>query len=147
MRCGRWRLHWRILKIWGEYTLTTSLRDTQIWPSANGVTAQWIAMGEGMVDWKGLFQTIRRTLPGCSGSDRNHLGIQSRTRLQVKRAFGSPGRRGSRRALRASRNGQPRVRKKSPHKSASNEAEQKYQLGEIERSIAYCKSIGLGVKK
>ena len=29
----------------------------------------------------------------------------------------------------------------------SKEDEQNYQRGEIERSIAYCKSIGLGVKK
>jgi sugar phosphate isomerase/epimerase len=47
----------------GKYTLTTSLRDTQVWKSENGVTAQWTAMGEGMVDWKAYFKRFAELCP------------------------------------------------------------------------------------
>ena len=37
------------LKNLAPYVLTTSLRDTMAWPSENGYTAAWTAMGEGLV--------------------------------------------------------------------------------------------------
>ncbi|MDB4726890.1 hypothetical protein OAF66_01850, partial [bacterium] len=38
-------------------------------------------------------------------------------------------------------------KKKAPFKGKSKEETQKYQLGDIERSIAYCKKIGLGKRR
>ncbi len=38
------------LETLGPYTLTTSLRDSWVWESDNGVTVQWTAMGDGYVN-------------------------------------------------------------------------------------------------
>ena len=45
------------------YVLTTSLRDTMIWESDNGITTQWTAMGEGCVDFKTFFKIFRKQCP------------------------------------------------------------------------------------
>jgi len=47
----------------GPYAATTSLRDTAVWPSEHGVTVQWTAMGEGMVDWKQYFRRFADLCP------------------------------------------------------------------------------------
>ena len=49
----------------GPYTLTTSLRDSAVWKSDKGVTAQWTAMGEGMVDWKEYFTLFSKLCPNA----------------------------------------------------------------------------------
>ncbi|MEM9481522.1 MAG: sugar phosphate isomerase/epimerase, partial [Verrucomicrobiota bacterium] len=45
------------------YALTTSLRDTAIWESENGFTAQWTAMGEGTTDLKTYFELFASECP------------------------------------------------------------------------------------
>lgn len=51
------------LEILGPYALTTSLRDSAIWPSENGATVQWTAMGQGMVDWNLYFSRFKELCP------------------------------------------------------------------------------------
>jgi len=130
----------------GKYTLTTSLRDTQIWPSANGVTAQWIAMGEGMVDWKAYFKRFAELCPDAPVQIETISGFNRELAFK-KESFWKSWPKGKPESLAGFRKWAAAGQEKKPHKSASNEAEQKYQLGEIERSIAYCKSMGLGVPK
>ena len=47
----------------GPYAATTSLRDSAIWLSENGVTVQWTAMGRGNVDWVRYFDRFRELCP------------------------------------------------------------------------------------
>jgi len=52
------------LEILGPYALTTSMRDSAMWESENGVTVQWTTMGEGSVDWKAYFARFAQLCPG-----------------------------------------------------------------------------------
>src|ERR1051325_8359074 len=52
------------LEILGPYVVTTSLRDSMVWESPNGATAQWTAMGEGCVDFKAYFDRFAELCPG-----------------------------------------------------------------------------------
>ena len=55
------------LEILGPYVVTTSLRDSAIWESANGATVQWTAMGEGTMDLKAYFDRFAQLCPGALG--------------------------------------------------------------------------------
>jgi sugar phosphate isomerase/epimerase len=135
------------LKNLGPYVVTTSLRDTAVWNSENGVTAQWTAMGEGMVDWKQYFNLFAKLCPGSSVNIETISGANSE--LAVKQdAFwkawpnGKP--KGFDKFLAWTATGKPRDPHKRPPGKDRKLADQEYQRGELERSIRYCKSIGLG---
>lgn len=130
----------------GKYTLTTSLRDTQVWPSAHGVSAQWTAMGEGMVDWKAYFKRFAELCPHAPVQIETISGFNRELAFQ-KEGFWEDWPGGKPASLKAFKKWAAGGKEKAPHRSATPEDEQKYQLGEITRSIAYCKSIGLGLKK
>ena len=51
------------LEILAPYVVTTSLRDSAVWESANGATVQWTAMGEGTVDLKTYFDKFAVLCP------------------------------------------------------------------------------------
>ena len=130
----------------GKYTLTTSLRDTQVWPSENGVTAQWTAMGEGMADWKPYFKRFAELCPKAPVQIETISGFNRELAFK-KEDFWKSWPKGKPASLEAFQKWAAAGKEKAPHRSASKEEEQKYQLGEIERSIAYCQSIGLGLNK
>ena len=134
------------LEILGPYVATTSLRDSMVWESPNGATAQWTAMGEGCVDFKAYFDRFAELCPGVpvhietiSGFPRElpyfkkeFWNVWPKARAKDFSRFVALARRGK--AI-------------PPHRSPDNAAEQDYQKGEIERSIKYCKeSLGLGLK-
>ena len=51
----------------GPYTLTTSLRDSAVWPTEKGCKVQWTAFGEGQcIDWKPFFQRFAQLCPGVA---------------------------------------------------------------------------------
>lgn len=130
----------------GRYTLTTSLRDTSVWSSENGVTAQWTAMGEGMVDWKAYFKRFAELCPKAPVQIETISGFNRELAFKKEDYWkawpkGKPG------SLTSFEEWAASGKEKKPHKSASKEDEEKYQLGEIERSIAFCKSLGLGFRK
>lgn len=127
----------------GQYTLTTSLRDTQVWPSEKGVTAQWTAMGEGMVDWQKYFKRFAELCPAAPVQIETISGFQRELAFKTDDFWkgwpeGKPESLSKFRAWAAK--GEPI----DPHRASSPEETRAYQLGEIERSIAYCKLIGLG---
>lgn len=127
----------------GKYTLTTSLRDTQVWKSENGVTAQWTAMGEGMVDWKAYFKRFAELCPEAPVQIETISGFNRELGFK-KDGYWKSWPKGKPASLAAFEKWAAGGKEK---KLPSKKDEKKYQLGEIERSIAYCKSIGLGVKK
>src|SRR5439155_3464182 len=51
------------LEILAPYVVTTSLRDSAVWESANGATVQWTATGEGTVDLKTYFDKFALLCP------------------------------------------------------------------------------------
>jgi len=136
------------LEILAPYVLTTSLRDSAIWESANGATVQWTAMGEGTVDLKTYFARFAELCPGVpvhietiSGFNREIPYLQKdfwkvwpKARAQDLARF-----------IALAKQGQPRDAWKAPAGQDRKLATQEYQKGEIERSIKYCKeTLGLG---
>ncbi len=130
----------------GKYTLTTSLRDTQVWKSDNGVTAQWTAMGEGMVDWAAYFRRFRELCPTAPVQIETISGF-NRELAYKREGFWETWPKGQPASLVAFEKWAASGSAKQPHQSGSQEDTEAYQLGEIERSIRYCKSLGLGLKK
>lgn len=133
----------------GPYTFTTSLRDSAFWESANGVTIQWTAIGDGMVDWKKYFARFAELCPNApvnietiSGSNREIAVNQDS--FWIAWPKGKP--KGYKQFLAMAKKGEPRVAHQRPKGVDRNKADQDYQRAEIERSIKYCKSIGLGRK-
>jgi sugar phosphate isomerase/epimerase len=134
------------LEVLGPYVLTTSLRDSAVWESANGATVQWTAMGEGNVDLKRYFEKFAKLCPGVPVHIETISGF-NREIAYLKDDFWKvwPKARAADFAkfVALAKRGKPR----DPHRSPDNKAEQEYQKGEIERSLTYCKTaLGLGLK-
>ena len=129
----------------GKYTLTTSLRDSQIWESEKGVTVQWTAMGEGMVDWKTYFKRFAELCPNAPVQIETISGFNRELAIKDEEMWERWGKKPA--SLDAFKRWAVGGRKKTPFKGKSRENTQKYQLSDIERSIAYCKKIGLGKRK
>jgi len=134
------------LEVLGPYVLTSSLRDSAVWESANGATIQWTAMGEGNVDLKTYFQKFAALCPGVpvhvetiSGFNREIPYLNDDFWKVWPKAKAN----GFAKFLALEKRGKPR----EPHKSADAQSEQAYQKGELERSLKYCKEVlGLGLK-
>lgn len=131
----------------GRYVLTTSLRDTAIWKSEQGVTAQWTAMGEGNVDWKKYFRRFAELCPEAPVHIETISGFNREIALEQEEFWKAwPGGKpeGVESFLRWASEGTPREPRKRPEGVDPKTADRDYQRGELERSIDYCKSIGLG---
>jgi sugar phosphate isomerase/epimerase len=138
------------LETLGPYVLTTSLRDSAIWETANGATVQWTAMGDGTVDLKAYFKRFAELCP--------HAPVHIETISGFNREFpylkddfwkGFPKAKAADFAkfLALAKRGQPREPWSPPAGVDRKIAEQDYQKSEVERSIKYCKeTLGLGVK-
>jgi sugar phosphate isomerase/epimerase len=134
------------LEVLGPYALSTSLRDSAVWESANGATVQWTAMGEGNVDLKTYFQKFAALCPGVPVHIETISGF-NREIPYLKDDFWNVWPKAKAadfaRFLALAKRGKPR----EPHRSPDKEAEQAYQKGELERSLKYCKEVlGMGLK-
>ena len=130
----------------GPYTVTSSLRDSMVWESANGATVQWTAMGEGCIDLKKYFARFAELCPGVPVHIETISGF-ARELSYLKADFWKvyPKMKASDLAKFVA------IAKKGhsipSHRSANDKEEQDYQKGEIERSIKYCQeTLGLGLK-
>jgi sugar phosphate isomerase/epimerase len=138
------------LETLGRYVVTTSLRDSAIWESANGATVQWTAMGEGNIDWKKYFARFAELCPGVpihietiSGFNREIPYLKSDFWTAWPKAKASD----FARFVALAKKGKPRDAYKAPADKDRKLAEQEYQKGEIERSIRYCReTLGLGLQ-
>jgi len=133
----------------GPYTFTTSLRDSALWESENGVTIQWTAMGDGMVDWKKYFARFAELCQDAPVNIETISGFNRELALNKEEFWkawpkGKP--KGYEQFLALAKSGKPRAAHQLPEGVDRNQAEQEYQRAELERSITYCKSIGLGRK-
>src|SRR6266446_284118 len=53
------------LEMLGPYAVTTGIRDSAVWETADGAVLQWTAMGEGNVDWKCYFARFAELCPNA----------------------------------------------------------------------------------
>lgn len=133
------------------HVLTTSLRDTMVWPSADGVTAQWTAMGEGCTDLPAFFDLFERACPGVAVHIETISGFPREMPI-FKQSFWQayPDARASDLAafLALSRTGRPIGPFTAPTGEGRRQAEQDYQLAELDRSIRHCRDVlGLGMRR
>ncbi len=134
------------LEILGAYVVTTSLRDSAIWESANGATVQWTAMGEGTVDSKAYFDRFAQLCPGVPVHIETISGFP-RELPYFKKEFWNAWPKARAQDLAKFVALAKKGKAIPPHNSPNAQAEQEYQKGEIERSLKYCKeTLGLGLK-
>ncbi len=138
-----------LLEALGPYILTSAIRDSAVWPSDNGLTVQWTAVGEGMVDWKAYFDRFAQLCPGVpihietiSGFNREFPYF----RAEFWEAFPDMKAADFARFVAWARSGRPRDPWRAPAGQPRAEAEQAYQLADLERSIRFCKAQGIGLK-
>ena len=134
------------LEILGPYVVTTSLRDSAIWESANGATVQWTAMGEGTVDLKAYFDRFAQLCPGIPVHIETISGFARELpyfKTDFWKAWPKARAQGLAKFMALAKKGKAIP----PHNSPNPQAEQEYQKGEIERSLKYCQeTLGLGLK-
>jgi 3-oxoisoapionate decarboxylase len=138
------------LEILGPYAVTTGIRDSLIWETAEGANVMWTAMGEGLVDWAKYFDRFAQLCPGVpvqleiiSGGIRSFPYQKPEfwthyrdIRAQEFLSFSQLAKRG-----------QAREPFKVPAGQDRRQTEQQFQQAELERSIKYCREVlGLGLK-
>jgi len=138
------------LEILGPYAVTTSLRDSAIWESADGAKVQWTAMGDGIIDWKKYFARFVELCPNVPVHIETISG-GAREFPYLKKEFWTtfPNARGKdfARFVALAKKGKPIEPFKIPAGQDRKQAEKDYQKSEIERSIKYCKeALGLGMR-
>ncbi len=152
----------RALENLAPHVATTSLRDTMVWntPEAGetaagdgkpgGVTCQWTAMGEGCTDLVAFFDLFEKACPGVAVHIETISGFP-RTFPIYEREFWKlfPDGRAEDLAafLAVAKRGRPLAPFTPPAGAAKAAAEREYQLGELARSIAFCRDeLGLGLR-
>jgi sugar phosphate isomerase/epimerase len=132
------------------HVLTTSLRDTMAWETADGVSVQWTAMGEGCTDLAAFFDLFEKRCPGVAVHIETISGFARPLpvwRRDFWRTF--PDARADELAafLALARRGRPLEPFQPPPGVAREEAERRYQLSELARSIRHCRDVlGLGMR-
>ena len=53
------------LEVLGPYVVTTHVRDSVVFQHPRGAAAQWVALGDGVVDWNTFFDLYRRVCPNA----------------------------------------------------------------------------------
>lgn len=132
------------------FVVTTSLRDAQVWKDERGAVAQWTAMGEGCIDLQAFFELFATRCPGVAVHVETISGFaKPLPYLQPEFWKAFPSMRASDFATFLPLVSRGRaIEPFTPPAGADRTAvERKYQLGELDRSIAYCRdSLGLGLK-
>jgi len=136
------------LKNLAPYALTTSLRDTMMWPTENGFGGQWTAMGDGLVDWKQYFEHFTRVCPKTPVCIENISGFNFELKTKQENYWknwpkGKP--KGYEKFRAFAKRGKMRAAWKAPEGVDRKKAQQGYQRNDLEKSIAYCQKLGLGL--
>jgi sugar phosphate isomerase/epimerase len=132
----------------GKYTVTTSLRDSAVWNTPDGVAVAWTAMGEGQVDLEAYFALFDELCPGIpvhietiSGFNREFPFLKPEFWKAWPHMPAEP----FAHFLAFAKKGTARPTFQPPQGAEKAQAEQAYQKGEIERSLKYCReTLGLG---
>jgi len=133
------------------HVVTTSLRDTMLWETPTGVTAQWTAMGEGCTDLAAFFEVLAKRCPGVAAHIETISGF-AKPFPCFERGFwrAYPDARAEDFAgfLALAKRGRPLEPFRPAEAGDKAEAERRHQIGELERSIRHCRDVlGLGLRK
>ena len=138
------------LEILAPYAASTGIRDTAVWETDDGVRAQWVAMGEGNVDFKTYMDRFAALCP--------RVPVQLEIISQYGTAFPYlkpefwkvfPQARAHEfvRFVAMAKRGTPRPPFRVPKGRDRQKFLREFQRGQLEKSIRYCKSVlGLGLK-
>jgi sugar phosphate isomerase/epimerase len=135
----------------GPYTVTTSLRDSSIWETPNGIAVQWRAMGEGTLDLKKYFARFAELCPNVPVHIETISGFNNEMTIFKPDFWKSyPELKASdfARFLALAKGNKPVEPFKRPAGVDQRQADQDYQRGDVERSLKYCReTLGLGVRQ
>jgi sugar phosphate isomerase/epimerase len=132
------------------HVLTTSLRDTMLWETPEGVSAQWTAMGEGCTDLAAFFDLFEKQCPGVTVHIETISGFTKPFPVYARdvwKAF--PDARAADFAgfVALAKKGRAIPAFKPPAGVEKITADRDYQRAELDRSIRYCRDVlGLGVR-
>ena len=136
------------LEILAPYVLTTSLRDSMVWESANGVTVAWTAMGEGNTDLNAFFDIMEKRCPGVAANIETISGATREFPIfkdDFWKTFPQARAADLARFLALAKTGKPLQAPENPAGVSKEQAQKDDQLAQIERSIRYCRdTLGLG---
>lgn len=62
------------LEVLGPYAVTTHVRDSVVYERPDGAAAQWVALGDGVIDFPRFMARFREICPGCSVQLENITG-------------------------------------------------------------------------
>ena len=138
------------LEILGPYALSTGIRDSAVWETADGAMLQWTAMGEGTVDWRRYFARFAELCP----STPVQLEIISGRPIPIPylrdefwNAYPRARIREFMKFTALAKRGLPKRPFTVPPGVDTKTAEQEFQKAELERSVKYCQQVlGLGLK-
>lgn len=132
------------------YVLTTSLRDTMVWNSPEGITTQWTAMGEGCTDLPAFFDLFERSCPGVAVHVETISGFARSFPIHERdfwRAYPDARAVDMAGLLALARKGRRIEPFKPPPGEGRRQAEEEFQLAELARSIRCCRDVlGLGIR-
>ncbi len=134
----------------GKYVLTSSLRDTAVWQTPNGVKTQWVAMGSGDVDWKKYFARFAEVCPNAPVNIETISGRPREFATETDEFWkswpnGKP--EGFDRFLAWAGQGKAREPWSPPIGADQAKANQAFQRADLEKSIRYCREeLGLGLR-
>jgi len=140
----------RALENVAPHIATTSLRDTMVWETPEGVTAQWTAMGEGCTALVAFFDLFEKACPGVAVHIETISGFPRSFPIYDRdfwRTFPDGRAEDFAAFLAVAKRGRPIKPFKPPAGEAKVAAEREYQLAELARSITFCRDIlGLGLR-
>ena len=138
------------LDLLAPHVLTTSLRDSLLLESANGVTVRWTAMGEGNTDLPALFDILEKRCPGVAANIETISGATREFPIWKEDSWKTfPQARAAdlARFVALARKGKPFKLPDERKEIPKDQAEKQDQLDQIERSIRYCReTLGLGLR-
>lgn len=134
----------------GPYAVSAGIRDSAIWEDETGAQVQWMAMGEGHVDWASYLDRFRQLCPECPFQ----LEIISGARRgfpYLEKSFWSPYKHIPAPAFAGfvamAREGTPVAEWKPDPEIDRQIATERFQREQLEKSIRYCRdTLKLGLK-
>jgi sugar phosphate isomerase/epimerase len=138
------------LEILGPYAVATGIRDTAVWETADGVQAQWTAMGEGNTDWKAFVGRYAALCPQTPFA-LEIISEWGRPLSYLKDDFWKPYPKARAhefaRFLAFAKRGKPCQPYQVPAGKDKREYDKEFQKADLEKSLRYCKEVlGLGLK-
>jgi sugar phosphate isomerase/epimerase len=78
------------LEILGPYAVTTHIRDVILFEHPRGAAWQWVAVGDGMIDWPRFMELYRKLCPGAALLIENITGRPPRVMPYFEPQFWEP---------------------------------------------------------